>query len=94
MEYNNDFLSQSKKPTEQELYPEYFSLLPYERKCLVSTNYWRVMYGQPITEVPQSDTYYHKYFDKGCYEKKDSYQLKKKIEKEFDEMLEKYRNNG
>jgi hypothetical protein len=52
------------------------------------------MYGQPITEVPPSDTYYHKYFDKGCYERKDSYQLKKKIEKEFDEMLEKYRNNG
>lgn len=94
LDCNNDFLNQSKKPTEQELYPEYFSLLSYERKCLVATNYWRVMYGQSITEVPPSDTYYHKYFDKGCYERKEVYQLQKQREKEFNLMLEKYRQNG
>jgi hypothetical protein len=94
LNHNNDFLSQSKKPTEQELYPEYFSLLPYERKCLVSMNYWRVMYGQKIVEVPPSDTYYHKYFDKGCYERKEVYQLQKQREKEFNKMLEKYKDGN
>ena len=53
---------------EKDKYPEYASLNTYHRSCLDATNYWRVMNGQPIIEVPAWDTDYHKYFDKRCYE--------------------------
>ena len=37
---------------EKDKYPEYASLSPYHRECLIATNYWRVMNGQNIIEVP------------------------------------------
>ena len=49
-------------------YPVYFSLSDYHKKCLVATNYWRVVNGLPIIEVPPQYTSYHEYFDKRCYE--------------------------
>jgi hypothetical protein len=70
---------------EMDNFPEYHALSPYHRKCLIATNYWRVMNGEKITEVPESDIRYHKYFDKNCYELAKGYQIKKNLEKEYNE---------
>ncbi len=49
-----------------------------QRNSLDASNYWRVMNGQKPIEVPPSDTEYHKYFDKRCFELAKKYQLSKK----------------
>lgn len=76
---------------EMEKYPEYYALCEYDRRCLVANNYWRVMYGMPIIEVPPSDTHYYKYFDKKCYDRYSEYQKQKKREAEYNNMLLNYR---
>lgn len=53
-----------------EKYPEYCALDSNQRNSLDATNYWRVMGGLPIIEVPPSDTEYHKYFDSKCYDRR------------------------
>ena len=58
---NNEIVDMDKI---KEQYPEYFALSNYHKKCLVATNYWRVINGKPIIEVPLQYAYYHKYFDK------------------------------
>ena len=86
LETNNDFLNQGsaskKKRTPQEIemdnFPEYYALNKNQRNSLDASNYWRVMNGQKPIEVPQSDTEYHKYFDKKCFELAKKYQLSKK----------------
>ena len=78
LEANSDFLSQpSEKPKdeitpkkkrrtaleiEMDKYPEYYALNEYDRKCLVASNYWNIMNGNKIVEVPESDIHYHNYF--------------------------------
>jgi hypothetical protein len=49
-------------------YPEYNALTNYHRRCLVATNYWRVIAGEKPISVPPEDTYYYKYFDPRCFE--------------------------
>lgn len=66
---------------EKNRFPEYYALNEYSRKCLASTNYWRVMNGQKEIPVPESDLVYHKYFDKRCYKLKDAYQKKQELNK-------------
>ena len=65
---NNQIVDMDKLRSE---YPEYFALSPYHKKCLVATNYWRVIRGIPIIEVPPQYEFYHKYFDKRCYKIKE-----------------------
>jgi hypothetical protein len=77
---------------EMDEYPEYYALTPYQRKCLVATNYWNVMYGNKIVEVPPSDTHYHKYFDKRCYDRYIGYQKQKKLEADYNNMLQGFRD--
>jgi len=77
-----------KRPlTEEEKYPEYYALCENSRRCLVATNYFNVLYGNNIIEVPISDEHYHKYFDKRCYDRAESYQKEKKLESEYNEMI-------
>lgn len=98
MDANNDFLSQKgstnfgnpknkkqSKPTKEELktYHEYYALNEYSRKCLVATNYFRVLNGEHEIPVPPHDTHYHKYFDKRCYERAASYQRLKSMGNPF-----------
>ena len=54
---NNEIVDMDKI---KEQYPEYFALSNYHKKCLVATNYWRVINGKPIIEVPLQYAYYHK----------------------------------
>jgi hypothetical protein len=107
---NNDFLNQAKPSTqnvepvkkkrrtaleiEMEAYPDYYALTPYQRRCLVATNYWNVMYGNKIVEVPPSDEHYHKYFDKKCYDRYIGYQKQKKLEANYDAMLQGFRDKS
>lgn len=49
-------------------YPEYNALCDYHRRCLVATNYWRVINGEKPISVPPEDAYYYKYFDPRCFE--------------------------
>lgn len=77
---------------EMDEYPEYYALTPYHRKCLVATNYWNVMYGNKIIEVPPSDKHYEKYFDKRCYDRYIGYQKQKKLEAKYNDMLNGFRN--
>lgn len=70
---NTDFLpKQDKKKSNEEIlremYPEYFALSEYQRRCLPATNYWRVMSGMSFIPVPKEDTRFYKYFDKRCFE--------------------------
>lgn len=95
MNPNNDFLSEfneseiapKKRRTKEEIlkdkYPEYFALTEYQRKCLVATNYWRVMNGMSFIEVPEQDTHFHKYFDNRCF---DLYRKKKKQEEKLKQL--------
>jgi len=76
-------ISQEQYDIEKAKYPEYFALSDYHKKCLIATNYWRVMNGIPIIEVPALYTYYHKYFDKRCYE----------LAKEHQEKFKRMENN-
>lgn len=101
---NNDFLSEQnesesprKRRTKEEIlkdkYPEYFALSDYHKKCLVATNYWRVMNGMPFIEVPEQDTHFHKYFDYRCF---DLYKKKLKLQEKLRQLeLEKtiYKTN-
>jgi len=107
---NNDFLNQAKPSTqnvepvkkkrrtaleiEMEAYPDYYALTPYQRRCLVATNYWNVMYGNKIVEVPPTDEHYHKYFDKMCYDRYYEYQKQKKREAEYDAMIKRHREES
>lgn len=68
----------TKLEIEMAKFPEYYALNEYQRKCLATNNYWRVMNGEPIVEVPPSDKHYHHYFDKRCYEIAGEYQEKLK----------------
>jgi hypothetical protein len=89
---NNDFLSEEnesestprKRRTKEEIlkdkYPEYFALTEYQRKCLVATNYWRVLNGMTFIEVPEQDTHFHKYFDYRCF---DLYKQKLKLQEKL-----------
>jgi hypothetical protein len=74
---------------EMEKFPEYYALTDYHKTCLVTNNYWRVMNGEPIIEVPPSDKHYYKYFDNRCYEMSKDYQRKIKMEKQYKENLSK-----
>lgn len=78
---------------EMDTYPDYYALTEYQRKCLVATNYFNVLYGNKVIEVPLSDAHYHKYFDKRCYDKYVAYQKQKKLEVKYDAMIDKYRTN-
>lgn len=70
-------VSQEQYDLEKAKYPQYFALSDYHKKCLIATNYWRVLNGMPIIEVPPQYTYYHKYFDNRCYELAKNYQIKR-----------------
>lgn len=63
------------KPSKDDLkdYPEYYGMNEYQRRCLVSTNYFRVLQGKREIPVPASDLHYHKYFDKRCYDLSEDY---------------------
>jgi len=76
---------------EMDAYPDYYALCEYDRKCLVATNYFNVLYGNKVIEVPPSDTHYHKYFDKKCYDRYVGYQKQKKLEADYNAMVDKYR---
>ncbi len=52
---------------DKDPFAHYNSLSKYMKKCLVATNYWRVMNGMEIIEVPPEYEYYHKRFDKRCF---------------------------
>jgi hypothetical protein len=54
--------------SDNDEFAHYKSLTNYHKKCLVATNYWRVMNGLEVIPVPQEYTYYHKRFDARCYE--------------------------
>ena len=102
---NNDFLDSGNEPVseptkkkrrssleiEMEKYPDYYALNEYDRKCLVATNYFLVLYGKNIIDVPESDKNYHKYFDKKCYDRAVPYQSMKKREAEYNAMIKKNR---
>jgi hypothetical protein len=49
-------------------YTHYNSLLDYERKCLIATNYWRVMGRLNFIDVPVKDIRFWTYFDQRCFE--------------------------
>lgn len=49
-------------------FAHYNSLTKYHKKCLVATNYWRVLNGLEIIPVPEEYTFYHKRFDNRCHE--------------------------
>ena len=49
-------------------YAHYNTLSVYHKKCLVTTNYWRVVAGLEIIPVPPEYKYYHKMFDSRCYD--------------------------
>jgi hypothetical protein len=72
-----------KLPIQMDKYPEYYSLTEYQRKCLVATNYFRVLNGEYEIPVPPSDEHYFKYFNNNCYEKATLYKEMKKRELEF-----------
>lgn len=71
-----------KKPTKEELkqYSEYYAMTEYHRSCLAATNYHRVLQGLYEIPVPPSDTHYHKYFDKRCYDRAPEYQRVKAMD--------------
>ncbi len=56
------------------LYEKYLELSDYHKRCLPTSNYWRVMQEQPIIEVPDYDTKYHETFDIRVYEVAKEYQ--------------------
>ena len=104
---NNDFLNSDdsvSEPTkkkrrtalevEMEKYPKYYAINECNRKCLVATNYFLVLYGMDIIEVPESDKHYHKYFDKKCYDRAAPYQKMKKIEAEYNAMIKRHREES
>jgi len=68
---------------EKEEYPLYYSLNPSKVKSLDATNYWRVLNGLKEIPVPPSNTDYHKYFDKKCYDLAQSYQIRQAETKIF-----------
>jgi hypothetical protein len=68
---------------ENEEYPLYYSLNPSKVKSLDATNYWRVLNGLKEIPVPPSNTDYHKYFDKRCYDLAQSYQIRQAETKKF-----------
>jgi hypothetical protein len=95
---NQDFLSekgqhkkvntkkqQEYKPSKEELtrFSVYYSLNTYQRSCLASTNYFRVLYGENEIAVPDNDLNYHKYFDRKCYELAAQYQKTSKMDTVF-----------
>lgn len=59
---------EQKKVKSKDEYSEYNLLSEYGKKCLPSTNYFRVLNGLHEIKVPPSDKHYHKYFDKRCYD--------------------------
>jgi hypothetical protein len=69
----NNFLN-DKSVSEKE-YELYYSLDLNKRKSLAATNYWRVMNGLKEIPVPPTDYDYHKYFDKKCYERAESFRI-------------------
>jgi len=70
---NEDFLTENKSK-----YDEYHKLPAYQKKCLSATNYWRVMNGMKVIDVPSEDINYYNYFNKSCY---DNYNKKMKYAK-------------
>lgn len=44
-------------------FKEYYALNPYRRASLPSVNYFKILQGLPIVNVPKSDVDYWKYFD-------------------------------
>lgn len=84
---NSDFLNEANIKSEKEQYALYYSLDSNKRKSLDATNYWRVMNGLKEIPVPSSDTEYHKYFDKRCYELAESFQIMKNGAIEFRKKL-------
>lgn len=52
------------KSVPQKDFEEYFSMCVYDRFCLVSINYWRIIKGLEEIKVPEADTHYHTYFKK------------------------------
>jgi hypothetical protein len=65
---NHSFLEDKK-----DIYAEYNALDKNKRNSLAATNYWRVMNGLNEIPVPPTDENYHKYFDKGCYDRAESF---------------------
>ena len=97
---NNDFLNQKNEvklvkkrrtslEVEMDKFSEYYSLNEYQRKCLVATNYFRVLYGLYEIQVPPSDEHYYKYFDNKCYERAENYKKMKQRELYFKENFSK-----
>ena len=80
---NNDFLNEANLKSDKEQYALYYSLDANKKKCLDATNYWRVMNGLKEILVPKSDTNYHNYFDKRCYDLCEQYQKMKKDKDSF-----------
>lgn len=80
---NSDFLNEANLKSDKEQYALYYSLDVNKRNSLDATNYWRVMSGLKEIPVPESDTNYHKYFDKRCYDLCEQYQKMKKDKDSF-----------
>lgn len=47
---------------------EYGKLNDYSKRCLVATNYWRVMWGDNFIDVPTKDIRFWYYFDPKCFD--------------------------
>lgn len=89
---NKQVKKASEKTSKEELakYPQYYALTEYERSCLSAINYWRVIGGLSIIEVPPSDTDYAKYFDARCYQIAEENKRKPVIKKEQPEIVNNY----
>ncbi len=75
----------SKGYTQKELedYSVYNEGTDYDRECLKATNYFKVMNGEKFISVPVLDIYFWHWFDPKCFERAESYQHLRKVEKEI-----------
>lgn len=81
-------VKQIEKREIDEKYKAYKELNDYSRRCLIATNYWRVMWGSGFIDVPTQDVRFWFYFDVKCFEDAPYWQKIKKPEFEERNRLE------
>jgi hypothetical protein len=81
---------------DKDKYYEYAIMTVYERKIIVTTNYWRVMNGKKEIPIPPQDKHYIKYFDNRCYEltNKESVNKSFRTQIRISEFVEKTKKNA
>jgi hypothetical protein len=47
---------------------KYDELTPYQKRCLVPTNFWRIVNEMPLIEVPRENTEYWTAWESGRME--------------------------